>query len=69
MNAACSGEKRIEKGGKCGLRTHPTLPCSNNLRCEPATEPAIHGTLLKTFVKKSGLMKVSNMEADMILLQ
>jgi hypothetical protein len=23
------------------------LPCWNNLRCEPPTEPAFHGTLLK----------------------
>jgi hypothetical protein len=44
----CSGEKRIEKGtARVNPRPHPALPCSNNLRCKPATEPAIHGSLLK----------------------
>jgi hypothetical protein len=55
MNAVCLGEKRIEKGtAQVNPRLHPALPCLNNLLCEPATEPAIHGTLLKTLSKNQG---------------
>jgi hypothetical protein len=42
------------------------FPGSNNQRCEPAPLPAIHGTLLKTLSKKSRLMNVLDMEADMV---